>query len=404
MKFLTRVHNYICTIYIFFVLYLLALIPAQFELLDPIGKALSDYELTDMVFSELRDEQVPDTNIILVNIGSLDRAGIAHQINIINKYEPKVIGIDAFFRNKKDFDQDIGLIMALSQCKNLVMVSDLTTPNGTGTCFDSITTSHHQFNQFSANGFADMKTSSEGFRTVRDFVPRYCVADTGEALSFAGKIVQLFDTNAYQNLQKRNNELETINWLGDNTKFFRLDVKDILENKNDLSFLKGKIVLLGYLGSNYLGEPSLEDTFFTPLNDIPAGRTYPDMYGVTIHANIISMLLQNKYIETIPFWMNGLIAFVLVFLNVSLFMWVGEHYKIYYDLITKVLILIEVSIIFALNIICLLKFNLKADFTLAIITVIFSGDLTELYVGSLRDIGLKLVEWSKTKLHKKSLK
>lgn len=391
MRFLTKINHYICTLYIFLVLYLLALIPAQFELLDPVGKALSDFELTDLVFSKLRHDPSPDTNVVLINIGTLSRQGIARQISEINKHQPKIIAIDAFFRSKKDFDQDISLIMALSQVKNLVMVSDLYDPNKKGNCFSSLKTSHPQFNQFAINGFAEMKTSSEGFRTVRDFVPQFCVGDSN-ATSFAGEIVKIYDKDAYTDLLKRNNSMETINWLGDNSKFFRLDAKEVLSGEIDLSFVKDKIVLLGFLGSNYLGEKSLEDTFFTPLNSIPAGRANPDMYGVTIHANIISMILRRDYIQTIPFTLNALIAFILVFLNVSLFMWVGNNYKVYYDLITKVLILIEVALLFAINIFTLLNFNLKADLTLAIVAIIFSGDLTELYVGSLKDIGLMFLD------------
>lgn len=395
-----RKNHYICTAYIFVVLYFLSLIPAQFEVLDPVGKALSDFQLTDLVFSELREKQKPDTNIVLVNIAQFNRAQIAKQLNIINSFKPKVIGLDAFFFHKKNFKEDVPLMMALSETKNLVMVTDLVAPDKTGLCFDSAITSHTQFHRFGTSGFADMRTSHEGFRTVRDFVPKFCLNDT-TAYSFAAQIVSIFDPEAFQQLVKRDRVEETINWKGNYTHFFSIEADDLLEKNIDFSFLKDKIVLMGYLGNNRVGEPTLEDAFFTPLNAIPAGRSFPDMQGVTIHANIISQIIGRRYIETTPIWLNAIIAIVLVFLNVSLFMWVGEFYKVYYDLITKLLILVEVSLLFSLNLVSLLYFDLKVDLTVAIIAIIFSGDLTELYVGSLKDIGLMMLKKIKTLIEKK---
>ena len=69
----------------------------MFNAFDPIGQALSDFELTDYAFSRMRDIPKVDERIILVNIGSISRAAIAEQIRIISKYKPKVIGIDSFF-------------------------------------------------------------------------------------------------------------------------------------------------------------------------------------------------------------------------------------------------------------------------------------------------------------------
>lgn len=387
MKLFFRKSVLICTIFIFGFLYLLAKIPMQFELLDPIGKALKDFELTDLVYSQLRDEQHLDTNIVLVNIAHLSRSEIGKQIDILNKYQPKVIGIDAFFRSKKEFKEDIQLIMALSQVENLVMVSDLEQPNDDATCFDSLGTSHPQFNQFAQNGFADVKTSEVSFRTIRQFTPSFCLQDS-TYLSFPAKLAQLYDSSSVETLLTRKNELEVINWRGNYSKFYRLDAHQLLDDEGDFSFLKGKIVIMGFLGERELGEKSLEDTFFTPLNPQSAGRAYPDMYGATVHANVVSMILNKDYINQLPDWVMSLIAFILVYLNVALFIWVGDHHKVYYDLITKLLILIEVAILFGLVIFILLYFNIKINLTIAIIAIIFSGDLTELYIGSLKDLAI----------------
>src|SRR5688500_4771843 len=69
----------------------------MFDAFDPIGQALSDFELTDYAFSNLRETPNVEERIVVVNIGNLSRAGIAEQIRIISQHKPKVIGIDSYF-------------------------------------------------------------------------------------------------------------------------------------------------------------------------------------------------------------------------------------------------------------------------------------------------------------------
>ena len=93
---------------------------------DPIGDAIGDMEFTDIVFSQLREEPPPDTNVVIVNIGQLSRREIAGQINILSQYNPKVIGIDSFFSNpKEDTLGDMMLSDAINMAGNVVLVSKL---------------------------------------------------------------------------------------------------------------------------------------------------------------------------------------------------------------------------------------------------------------------------------------
>lgn len=383
--------NFFCTGFILIVVYLLVKLPAQFDLLDPIGEALNDFELTDMVFSQLKENPPPDTHIVLVNIGTLDRSGIAEQIKALNKFKPKIIGIDVFFRERRDFRSDIELMLALQEVENLVLVSDLLDPDSASNCFQGMSSSNVIFTGNASLGFAEMKTTAEGYKTVREFVPFSCVKDSATA-AFSVVVAGKFDSASVDLLKRRHNEREVINWKGNYRNFYQLDVKDILNPESDLSFIKDKIVLMGFMGEHQLGEPSLEDTFFTPLNPIPAGRSYPDMYGVTLHANIISMILEREYIFQFPWWGDILITIVLLYLNVALFIYIAERKKVYYDLITKSLILIEIIVLFALSILLLLYFHVKLDFTFAILTILLSGDLTELYVGSLRELSKNAIQ------------
>ena len=73
-----------------------------FDILDPIGDAFADMELTDIYFSQLLDDPVADQNVVMVNVGLESRAGIAIMLDSISKYDPAVIGVDLFFDYMSD--------------------------------------------------------------------------------------------------------------------------------------------------------------------------------------------------------------------------------------------------------------------------------------------------------------
>ena len=62
-----------------------------FNAFDPIAQALSDFELTDYAFSSLRPNPTVDERIVLVNIGTLPRAGVA---------EPRMEGLLRILRGR----------------------------------------------------------------------------------------------------------------------------------------------------------------------------------------------------------------------------------------------------------------------------------------------------------------
>lgn len=407
MKYLFNWDNLFCSGYIAGLIWLFTVLPLpQTDLFDPIAKAFEELELSDLAFASpeidkhavnrgnaelettfIRKKQDADTNIVLVNIQNLNRAQIAAQIERLNQHHPKVIAIDAFFRKDKDPMQDFPLELAFSQVNNLVLVSELESPDGD--CFDSLSYSNPKFNQYAKNGFANVNAASEGhgYRTVKEFKPFLCHADSSYP-AFPVRIAELFNPEAAKVLKQRGYESEYINWRGHYDKFYALDYHQVTNPDYDLSFIKDKIVLMGYIGPN-LGERDLQDIFFTPMNHKIAGRSYPDTYGVVIHANVISMILSGKYIYQMPDWIQNLLILIIAYLNVALFLYVAEKRKIYYDLITKSLQLVEVGIFMYLIVYFMLEHHIKVHLTLLFAAILLSGDLTELYAGSLKPIAVK---------------
>ncbi|MFN3403704.1 MAG: CHASE2 domain-containing protein [Cytophagaceae bacterium] len=383
------------------------------EIVNPIGKVLSDFEITDVYFSHLKEKELADTNIVMVNIGDLDRAGIAELIDSISKYKPKVIGIDAFFRKPKNPESDSLLAAAFSRVENLVLVSKVLNPLENSEVWDSLELSHPMFSRHAESGMSNM--ISEGydkFKTSREFpkmeiyrkkTPVYDPAtheiikwnykDTME-LAFGAKLASYIDSNAIKKLLTRDTHVEVINFGGNfipsehvenlensQMKYFALDIYDVLmDPDHDLSLVKDKIVIMGYMGPSF-HKITWEDKFFTPLNPNYMGKANPDMYGVVVHANIVSMILNGNYINNFPDWFTIIINFVIIFLNIYFFGYLFVKLEHWYDGVTLVVTLIEASLFTGIIITVFHNYNYKIDLTFCTVALFLTGNLIELYHG-----------------------
>ncbi|MBO9700205.1 MAG: CHASE2 domain-containing protein [Sporocytophaga sp.] len=399
------------TIFTMIVLWILSQIEINSDVLNPVSKTLGDFQITDLYFSQFKESEKADTNIVIVNIGDLDRAGIAEMVNKINAFHPRVIGIDAFFRKPKDKDGDSLLANAFSKVKNLVLVSKVSKCDG-NIC-DSLETSHPMFCQFAETGMSNM--ISEGydkFKTSREFskyeVYRKKVRQYGSdnkmyferqvdtiELDFAAKLAQYINPEAVNNLLKRKDTVEVINFAGNieihgdvnpnaSIKYFALDVNQFFEME-DLSFMKDKIVLMGFLGPNF-EKITWEDRFFTPLNINYIGKANPDMYGVVIHANKISMILKGNYINNFNWILTLVINFIIIFLNIALYSYLFLKLGHWFDGASLFLTLFEALLMIFLVIMIFHRFNYKIDFTLATVALFLTGNMTELYYSVLMPV------------------
>jgi CHASE2 domain-containing sensor protein len=360
---------------------LLSLIPVQSEFLNPVESTFDDFELTDIVFSKLRpDAPNADTNVVLVNIGRLDRAGIAEEIKLINRFKPKVIGIDAAFRQPKSPEGDSALAQAFAQADNLVLVTGIHKFNKDAEQYDTLETSHPMFNQYAATGFANLIVESDDiYKSCRSFSPKEQVNGQTE-LAFPVKIAQMYNPVKANKFLKRNNEYEIINYRGNyyTGAFYALDVEQILDPEMDLSFIKDKIVLMGFMGEN-LSSRTLEDKLYTPLNENYVGKAHPDMYGVVIHANSISMILGEEYIDEVPKYIEVFIAIFLCLTNVVLFSYIMQNLGNWYDSITILVQLLEAFVIMYIVVALFNLFNLKINLVLALAAVLLSSNALEIY-------------------------
>lgn len=382
------------TLFIFTVILFGMTILSRMDFLDPMGEAIDDMEVTDLVFSQLREEPLADTNIVVINIGNLPRALFAEQICIINKYQPKVIGIDALYLQPKDPAGDSLLSAALAEVDNLIMASRLTTYNDDNNEFN-LQTSHDLFDRHAKSAFANLISDADEqymFKVSRTFTPRENLSEK-EELAFGVKVAEVFDPEAAKVFLARDKEYEVINYRGNilsnynsgfNGKFYALDVEDVFNENFTPEIIKDKMVLFGYMGQNF-NDMSWEDKFFTPLNIDYAGKANPDMYGVVIHANIAAMIINGDYVNAMGDTAGIIVGIILCYFNVFIFSIIHRRLPRWYDGISKLTQLLEVIFLLGVIVMVFYWFNYKLNLTLSIIAILLSGDTLEVYYGIVKN-------------------
>ena len=396
MRFLRRIFNIATitgTIAIFAFMFLLQTVAVNFDFLNIFEQTINNFKISDVYFSQIRNNEAVkgDTNVVIVNIGYLPRAGLGAQIEIISRYKPKVIGLDALLTGARQSEQDSTLEsflqIASARCP-IVFASKLEKPNEKTKSFDSLGKPHQPFQRYIELGYVNVVTDEDTkFETARIVSPKEEVKDS-TVYSFATKLVQLSYPAKAEKLLRRGNEVETIYYRGNHQKFTVINPMDVLEDNFDPSLFKNKIVIMGYMGEDYLAEDGIDDRYYTPMNERPVGRAATDMYGIMIHANMISMILHENYIDIVPSYLAVVLSILLCFANVVLFTYIYFHRKLgtWYDVITKVVQLIEVIIFVFVFIWTLATYNLMLEITVGVLAVILSGDVLEVFLAILANL------------------
>lgn len=344
---------------------------------DPIEKSMEDFDFNDIGYSQLKKVKKDslDERIVIINIGEFDREGLALLINKTASMGAKVIGLDVTMTEARDPHKDSLMREAIEKNKNLIIASRFFPGEGKK---ESV----YSPNYFSAPGTNDgyVNFFDKEWATVRIWNP-FKTDEENPGIkyeSFASAIIEKYDSTAFKKLVKRNNATETINYRRSLNfqQYLPIEGEDLLEDKFDSNYLKGKIALLGYVNMN---PENIEDKKYTPLNEEIAGKSIPDMNGIVIHANIISMVLDGKYINKLPLWIVILVAVLIGWLHMSFFIHYYLENHIWFHLVAKLAQLISASVFIYLGIILFHKFRLKLDMGLTIVVIVLAVDIIYFY-------------------------
>jgi CHASE2 domain-containing sensor protein len=393
-----------------------------FNAFDPLGKALGDMEMSDIAFSQLRDDPPIDTSIVIVNIGNLSRAQIGQQIVNLSRCKPKVIGLDIIF--SCDYSGDTTLCPqlldtlgnqffadAVANTKNMVLgekllqTDSLLNASGDIDIYDSIEHTFPSLRKGAYEGFVSLITDAEhqeDLKACRSLNPKMTLLNGKTELAFAVKMAQRYDSVKTQRFLDRNNDEEIINYRGNIVdwhgassypgRYPVLDWDQALDTSQFVAgMIKDKIVIMGFLGAD-LRDTSWDDKFFTPLNKVYAGRSRPDMYGIVVHANTVSMILDEDYVDELEGWQENLIAFLVVFLNVLLFSWIDRKFPDWFDMLTLLAQIIQVLLLTLIMIQLFNLFSFKLNLTVTLAGVALVGTCFELYEKVFKMLFLRLKE------------
>ncbi len=124
---------------------------------------------------------------------------------------------------------------------------------------------------------------------------------------------------------------------------------------------------------------SMNDRYFTPLNEQYTGRSLPDMFGVVIHANIISMLLDKDFInEFSHYWIYIFVFFIFLF-NFIRFQKIIKRHPIMHSFYVRFFQLIEFLILYSIAILILAFWSLKIEVFMMATAIILSFELFLIY-------------------------
>jgi CHASE2 domain-containing sensor protein len=312
----------LATVFTIIVTWAVSFIPIKYEFSKAIRVDFLGFDIYDLYYSgkHLKNSQ-RDTDIVIVQVAN-DRDSIAAQINLIQKYTPKVIGIDAVFnREGEDHLADIKLVEAISKYNNIILASRVEIDSNSGKV-GFINNFFEDKNYPFQSGYINFLGNK--FSVIRNYPPFYKTSDS-VYMSFSTALTKIYSPEKFAKLKKRRNKTEIINYTGNLESYTNLSKEQLAEGDttNQLgSLLRGKIVLLGYfVKESPLTPLVIEDLHFSPVNERISGKSYPDMYGVVMHANILSMVLNENYVsqasELLSYFLASLIIFLFLFYMLS---------------------------------------------------------------------------------------
>jgi CHASE2 domain-containing sensor protein len=347
----------------------LGLIFFNTKYLNPIYQALYDFEFTDFYYT-LFDEpsKTIDPDIVLVNIGNKDRKAIANMVGVLAEYHPSVIGLDVCFIEQKDLATDSILKAALHGSTPLVLASQLMYLHDT-TTVPEIQRTHPFFGVQRKEGYGSFLGQAN--RTVRYFQPYIQPKPDSLLYAFSTKMAKEHKPEAYAQLMQRGGRAEYINYR--HTHFISIDADSVYVGHPGLEIIKGKVVLMGYLGDE--DKPDrLEDLHLTPFNKSFGGHSVPDMYGVEIHAHILKMIFSGKYVFEPDKWLLRLLAFLLTLLHIYPFLYYFVKKHIWFHIVAKSMQLLSSGIIFIICMYLFHYFDIRMEPAYLIYAVILSVD------------------------------
>ena len=362
------------------VCYLISILFFNISFFNPLSKALEDFSFLDVYYSErLNDNPKIEPNIVLLNIEHANRLEITNALQAILKEEPKVVGFDIILKAFEQTAVDSTLASLLNHKK--VVTGYVLSDYGT--------VSNHSF--FKGKGPTGFVNFNFGYQdaVVREFTGFFENAKKTHK-AFSVEVAKKFlSKKAWkkQDLDEKLTSSRVINYVGGYERFPNFTISEFM-SLSDKSLVKDKVVLLGYLGTPTGNKYDVEDKHFTPLNEVTAGKSIPDMNGLTLHANIVSMIITNNFMYKVSnFWLL-IITFVSSFMASIYFIWLDKRLKISYRTVRKAILFVFAVLMIWVTLL-LFKYGIVLKSAPIIAVTVFSAGFIKYYKHVVRYINTK---------------
>lgn len=373
MKYIFKRDTILVTISVFVVIVIIGILPLNISALSPIRLVLSDISFNDLAFSPQNAQSMTrDDRIVIVNIDTMQRQAIADLINKLETFSPSAIGIDVLFLEHKDSAIDKYLLQTLKKYSNIVASEQLEWEKDNNN--NDVPEMKSIFkNENLKTGYVNFIGEDSG--VIRYYSP-FEKGNNYNYAAFSSAVLKTAASKKYDLLVERNKETEWINYKRTADQYYIFNAADILHSSTDTSFFKNKIILVGF----YDDDPNyIEDKHFTPLNTKFVGKSVPDMNGIVINANIISMVLDNAFIHKSPLWLNVLLAVCITWISFAVFLHFYLHRHLSFHIIVPIIQLISAILSIYISILLLKFLRLNIDFTLSVLAIVICIEVLYFY-------------------------
>ncbi|THH39779.1 CHASE2 domain-containing protein [Neolewinella litorea] len=380
-------HAALITGMVFLLIGFLDLVTFNSHYFAPFNNGIRDYEVTDILFSQLRDpEQVKRENrVVLVHVSKFDRSQIGELLDRIASQSPAVIGVDILFPEPQEPAGDYVLAASIAAHRDLIVLAANLLPfDADRAGIPGIRTSDSLFSAGVESAYTNFLSGTD--YTIRLFSPFISTLNGERHDAFAVALARRYTPERVGKLAwRRGDRPLRINYSGDYRGFLRVDGQTVLDSDDPeaLVVFRDRIVIVGFIDSRQPDAP-MEDRYFTPLNPTYTGRSLPDMYGAVIHANIVSMLLDGRYIYELPNWLVTLMVIVFTYINVVVIHWIYHNLPDSYHGVTRIMQLVELFLLFFLVALLFYYFRLKIDFTVGFLALVVAYDMVMIYESFIR--------------------
>lgn len=351
-------------------------IDLSFHSLNYFTETFNDIRLTDIYYSSLSSERLED-QVVIVNVGEKGRDSISYAIQKLAQYNPKAIGVDIEFSDKFSVEShDSILVSTLERYKDILILGGFFDQKVDGIRKSKVVSNDMKVGHL--NFSYDIKHEGDTSQnlTIRKFSP--FLSDS--IPSFSVQLLEKGDQEKYKTLISRENDVEYINYIGNQASFRTLEIDDVLSDSTLASVFSDAYIILGFSGSGtYTVLHDLKELFYTPKNQKFYGRSHPDMYGVYIHANILAMLLHSNYLDKIPSSLSYFLSFIIVFLHMYYFMYFYYLRKVWVHVVGKAMQIISPIVLIIIGLLILHQFNVLIDLKYLLFSIFLFVDVFYFY-------------------------